>query len=218
MLHNGIELGPDTTDVARRTARLQLGIGQDELVVGDDARLDPVKDLRTLIEGFATILGCVRQPRLVIIGEGPERSALTALAERLGVTDALVMTGHRQDARALLPAFDIFANSSIHEGVSLTILEAMAASIPVVATDVGGNPEVVDSETGLLVPGRSAGPLGAALVALAGDAGQRRTMGTAGRRRVETHFSIQQMVSAYVASYRRATTPTGPMARFIGRT
>jgi glycosyltransferase involved in cell wall biosynthesis len=85
----------------------------------------------------------------------------------------------------------------------LTILEAMAASLPVVATRVGGNPEVVDAETGLLVPPRSASTLSLALMTLAADAPRRALMGEAARRRVETSFSIDRMVAAYASDYRR---------------
>jgi glycosyltransferase involved in cell wall biosynthesis len=202
VLHNGIEPGAPATADGRHRARAALGLAPGALVVGTVARLDPVKDLPTLVRAFAALHVAHRHARLVVVGDGPERGRLDDLVGELGLRSSVVLAGHRQDVRALLPAFDIFANSSIHEGVSLTILEAMAAGIPVVATNVGGNPEVVLHDTGILVPGRSEDALASALAMLAADADRRRAMGTAARARVESSFSAQRMVAAYAASYR----------------
>jgi glycosyltransferase involved in cell wall biosynthesis len=104
--------------------------------------------------------------------------------------------------RRLLPGFDIYANTSISEGVSLTILEAMAASLPVIATRVGGTPEVVDNGvTGLLVPARDPKRLTAALVELSCSPDLRRALGAAGRERLEQRFTIERMVEQYAAVY-----------------
>jgi len=97
---------------------------------------------------------------------------------------------------------DIYVNSSTHEGVSLTILEAMACALPVVATRVGGTPEVVlDRETGLLTPARSPKHLATAIEGLLQDASQRRSMGDAGRFRVQRHFSLEAMTPSYLDAY-----------------
>ncbi len=202
VLHNGIDAGPEVTPEARRRAREVLGLAEDALVVGTIARLDPVKDLPTLVAGFSELIARVPSAVLVIVGDGPARGELEAEIGRRGIAGRVVLTGHRQDARALLAGIDLYVNSSIHEGVSLTILEAMAAAIPVIATDVGGNPEVVNEATGILVPARSPGAIAAALVELSGDQGRRGHMSVAARRRVETEFSLQRMVAQYAASYR----------------
>ena len=110
----------------------------------------------------------------------------------------------RNSARQLLPALDLFANSSIHEGLSLTILEAMACELPVVATRVGGTPEAVaDAQTGLLVPPRAPQALADALLALAASPERRRAMGCAGRLRAIQHFTIDRMLDSYLTAYRR---------------
>src|SRR5206468_2914697 len=107
------------------------------------------------------------------------------------VERTVVFTRFRADARQLLPALDLFANSSIHEGLSLTILEAMACELPVVATRVGGTPEAVaDAQTGLLVPPRAPQALADALLALAASPERRRAMGCAGRLRAIQHFTL----------------------------
>jgi L-malate glycosyltransferase len=125
----------------------------------------------------------------------------------LGVGDSVVFAGYRPHVRALMSAFDVYVNCSTYEGASLTILEAMAAGLPVVATPVGGNPElVIDRETGWLTPGRAAA-MTEALTALALDAKLRRLMGDAGRWRVTRHFSMQRMVDQYALAYLGSRKP-----------
>jgi glycosyltransferase involved in cell wall biosynthesis len=110
--------------------------------------------------------------------------------------------GHRDDAREVLAACDAYANSSTFEGVSLTILEAMAASLPVVATAVGGTPEIVSRDTGLLVPARSPEAVAAALASLAADPTRSAALGAAGRAAVLARFTLDRMVDDYVRVYR----------------
>ena len=109
--------------------------------------------------------------------------------------------GHREDARDLLAACDLYANSSISEGISLTILEAMAAGLPVVATRVGGTPEIVDATCGRLVPSRDPRALADALTALAADAALREPLGRQARARVEQRFTLDRMVREYRDTY-----------------
>jgi glycosyltransferase involved in cell wall biosynthesis len=136
------------------------------------------------------------------VGDGPERAALTDLVHGLGLDEAVSFLGYQRNVRALLPGLDLYANTSSHEGVSLTILEAMAASLPVVATRVGGNPEVVIHEkTGVLVPARDPDACATAVATLANDAEVRRAMGRAGRARVLESFTIDRMVQQYLQSY-----------------
>jgi glycosyltransferase involved in cell wall biosynthesis len=162
-----------------------------------------VKDLGTLTAAVAVLRRQRPDVRLVVVGDGPERDALEACARELGLGESVRFAGIRRDARRLLAGFDIYANTSIHEGVSLTILEAMAAGLPVVATAAGGNPEVVvDGETGLVVPVRAAEAVTGALARLAADPALARRLGTAGRRRLEERFSIDRMVAEYVQVYR----------------
>jgi glycosyltransferase involved in cell wall biosynthesis len=107
----------------------------------------------------------------------------------------------------LLPGFDLYVNSSVHEGLSVTILEAMSAALPVVATQVGGNPELVSADTGVIVPPRDPAAMGQALYKLAADRYLRKACGPAGRARVELCFSFEQMALAYLQCYRAAGHP-----------
>lgn len=207
VVYNGIDAGERPSAAQRQEARAMLGLPADAFVTGTAGRLDPVKNLGVLLRAHAAMAAKMPRARTVIIGDGPERETLEGLARQLGVADSVVFAGYRPDVRALMSAFDLYLNCSVYEGVSLTILEAMAAGLPVVATPVGGNPEVViDRETGSLVPG-SASALAGALSSLALDARRRHLMGEAGRWRVMRHFSKRQMVDAYAAHYLGASAP-----------
>jgi glycosyltransferase involved in cell wall biosynthesis len=204
VIHNGIEIGPAPGAEQRLQARRALGVASsDRLIVGTVARLDPVKDLTTLIAAVGQLAAQGVPITLAIVGDGPERAAIETAAAA-APADAVRLLGHRDDVRALLPGFDIYANSSVSEGISLTILEAMAAALPVVATRVGGTPEVVMAgQTGLLVEARSVPLMAGAIVGLARSGEQRAALGAAGRQRVETAFTIERMTEAYAREYVR---------------
>jgi glycosyltransferase involved in cell wall biosynthesis len=202
VLPNGIDLGPPPSAEGRARARHALGVDEDAILLGTAARLDPVKDLRVLVAAVARLRVARAPIRLVILGEGPERASLEREIAAHDLGAAVLLAGHRPDVRDLLPGFDIYVNSSTYEGVSLTILEAMAAALPVVATAVGGNPEVVeDGRTGLLVPPRDAARLASALGALIADPARRRSLGEAGRKRAEERFAFERMMSMYLEAY-----------------
>jgi glycosyltransferase involved in cell wall biosynthesis len=208
VIHNGIDPGPEVKPLDAILARLSLNIPQDAFVLGTVARLDAVKDLGTLLRAVAALRRQSQTVFLAIVGEGPERRSLEELARSLGIETGVRFAGQRDDARALLPAFDLYVNSSISEGISLTLLEAMAACRPIVATRVGGTPEVVvDHVTGLLVPSRSPDCLAGAVAGLMRAAPTRRAMGLAGRARMEREFSLARMVGDYVRVYDAVARP-----------
>jgi glycosyltransferase involved in cell wall biosynthesis len=203
VIYNGIDVGPLPDRCARSAARNALRLEDDVLVVGTVARLDPVKDLGTLIRAVAALVPEMRIA-LLVIGDGPEKDGLQALAATLGVCPHVHFLGHRSDARALLAGCDLFANTSISEGISLTILEAMAAGLPIVATEVGGTPEILDTTCGRFVPARNAANVTDALRALAVAPAARQSLGTAARQRVEARFTLDRMVREYRDAYYRA--------------
>ena len=204
VVHNGIDPGPPPSIEDRARARQDLGVGHETIVIGTVARLDPVKDYGTLLAALAHPSLAATDRRLVVIGDGPERQRLESRAKELGVADRATFLGHRDDARRWLAGVDIYVNSSISEGVSLTILEAMAAGLPVVATEVGGTPEVVTPECGELVPARDAAAIAAAVARLAADSERRRVLGRQARERVARQFTIERMVNTYLDMYRGA--------------
>jgi len=181
--------------------RKALNLANDAFVIGTVGRLDPVKNLGALLDAMRLLKSRHPAAKAVIVGDGPERQALMEQASTLGLADAVLFTGYRSDVRAVMSAFDAYVNCSTYEGVSLTILEAMASALPVVASAVGGNPEVViDHETGLLIRPQ-AQSIATAIGALIESPARRQTMGDAARWRVKRHFTIERMVNDYAAAY-----------------
>jgi sugar transferase (PEP-CTERM/EpsH1 system associated) len=166
------------------------------------SRLERIKDLPTLLRALALARRSMPDLRLDVVGDGAERRDLETLAHALGLDGSVAFLGERRDVAALLSSAAAFVASSTSEGVSLTLLEAMAVGLPVVATAVGGNPEVVaDGQTGELVPPADPEALAAALVRVCGDRERAAAMGREGRARVERHFDVRGMVRAYEALY-----------------
>jgi sugar transferase (PEP-CTERM/EpsH1 system associated) len=207
-----IRNGVDTTRFrpgGGAAARQALGVSPDALIIGAVGRLVPVKDYPTLLRALALLRERGVAFESIIAGTGPLRDELTALAISLGLANVRFL-GNRNDIEHVLPAFDVFVLSSSSEGLSNTIQEAMAAGLPVVATRVGGADELVDeSGTGLLVPPGNPEALAHALGSLAQDAGRRRSMGDAGRRRAESVFGIDIMIREYERLYLSLGTRTG---------
>lgn len=199
-VYNGIDVPPRSNGAGLRA---ELGLPADAPLAGEIARLCDVKGQRELIRAAAS----VPELRVVLVGEdleagGAFRAGLEREATELGVADRVRFTGYRDDADALLDELDVFVLPSWIEGLPLTVLEAMAHGKPVVATGVGGTPElVVDGETGVLVPPRDPDALAAALRELAADPDRARRLGEAGRRRVEERFSAEAMTSRVLAVY-----------------
>lgn len=175
------------------------------LVIGSVGRLERVKDQLTLARAFVRLCETptLRQRlRLVLVGEGRLRPEIEAVLSTGGVRDLAWLPGSRDDVPALLQAFDIFVLPSLAEGISNTLLEAMACGLPVVATNVGGNPElVVDGETGLLVPRDDPASMAAAIGRYIANDGLRLQHAAAARRRSEAEFSLATMVVRYQSVY-----------------
>jgi sugar transferase (PEP-CTERM/EpsH1 system associated) len=166
------------------------------------ARLNGVKDQPTLLRAARLLLDHEPTFRLDIVGDGEEREDLERLAASLGLGDAVRFHGSQQDVRPFLYAADAFVLSSLSEGIAITLLEAMAAALPVVATDVGGNCEVViQGETGFLVPASDPAALARALIDLLGNRERAACFGRAGRARVAAEFALARTVAAYEALY-----------------
>lgn len=176
------------------------------VVAGTVGRLTPVKDQQLLLRAVAQLR--IEQPviadrlRLLIIGDGPLLSMLTQLVEELALQDVVWLAGDREDVPALLRVMDIFALPSLGEGISNTVLEAMASGLPVIATEVGGNVELVENGyNGILFPVGDSRSLSAALVSLAKDSTERARLGANARLRVSQNFDWNRTVSAYLRVY-----------------
>lgn len=177
-------------------------------LVGTVGRMQTVKDQTLLARAFIRALELAPELRsrlrLVMIGDGPLRAEAQALLDAAGVADRAWLPGERHDVPEVLRNLDCFVLPSLAEGISNTILEAMASGLPVIATQVGGNPELVaDGQTGVLVPPSDPDAMARAIIASATDPDQARMKGQAGRAEVERRFSMEAMVGAYQGLYDR---------------
>lgn len=203
VVYNGIEPGPEPTDDDRAAARRLLGIDPGRPVVMQVARFHPVKDHDTAIRAWTNVHKAIPDALLVLVGDGEGRAAIQTMAAERGLQDAVQFTGAVDNARQLIPAADLCMLTSLSEGVSVTLLEAMAAALPVVATDVGGNPEVVEhGKTGMLAPRRDAATISQTLIKLLPNAPYARlTLGMAGRERLLKRFTADRMHAGYAQLY-----------------
>jgi glycosyltransferase involved in cell wall biosynthesis len=200
---NAIDLtGYKVTAPLSSERRREFGIPAGVPVCGIVGRLSPEKDHRTLLLALDALRKSGSPAHLVIVGGGPLEGELKALVQSLGLGERVHFLGFRSDVAELLPMFDLFVLSSTQEGISLTLIEAMAAGLPIVATRVGGNPEVViDGETGLLVEAGQPAALAVALGSLLGDSEARTRMGRRGREVAMRMFDIERLIDEYHAIY-----------------
>jgi len=202
VLYNGIE--PERFEAVpdRAALRGELGVGPEDPVVGIAARFAPVKDHATLLRAFVRVREALPAAKLVLAGDGPLREDLERQAAEAGIVEAVRFLGVRADVPALLKTWDVFCLSSLSEGTSVTLLEAMASGVPAVTTAVGGNPEIVEEGvTGLLAPRGDDESLGRALVELLSDRDRAVAMGEAGRARLRERFTFDGMARGYADLY-----------------
>jgi glycosyltransferase involved in cell wall biosynthesis len=198
VIPNGIVIPPLPGPDARRSARVDLGLDDDDFVVGIVARLSAQKAHHVLFEAFNLLLRLHPRARLVVVGGGEREGELHELASGLRIASYVRFTGNRRDVQALLPAFDVACLSSVHEGVPVTVIEAMAAGLPVVATDCGSLPDMItDGDQGFIVPVGDSAALAERLTTLAEDPELRRRQGDAARNRAEKRYSIVETTRGY---------------------
>jgi sugar transferase (PEP-CTERM/EpsH1 system associated) len=180
--------------------------GPGKFVIGTVGRMQEVKDQLTLARAFARLVhdvpGAEQRLRLVMIGDGPLRERVRALLANAGVEQLAWLPGERDDVPRMMRSFDLFVLPSLAEGLSNTILEAMASGLPVLATDVGGNPELIEpGVTGSLVPRSDPDSMARAMRAYVESAELCRYQGSNARRAVERRFGMEAMAGAYMAVY-----------------
>lgn len=208
IIQNGIPLGPfnQANQAADPALKSMLRGNRDLPVVLCLARLHSQKGLSFLLEAAVS----VPDARFVIAGDGPERNSLAAQSEALGLRDRVIFLGHRTDVPDLLAVCDLFVLPSLYEGLPVSILEAMAAGKPVIATAIGGTDEaVLDGETGLLVPPGDSDALAKAIQRLLADTSLANDMARAGRERAYGKFSAEQMVRRTVQVYEQLLASHG---------
>jgi len=201
-----IENGVDTSHYNARPRNdlilKEMGIASSTFVMGTIARLDKVKDHHCLLKSLALIKNNFKDIKLLIIGDGPERKKIETYIQDYNLQHEVILTGFRTDIAEVLSIMDLLVLTSLSEGTSITVLEAMASGKPVVATDVGGNSRLVmHNETGFLVPPKNPDATAACILSCISDKGMTQAMGLRGRQRVEKHFSVDHMVREYEKLY-----------------
>jgi sugar transferase (PEP-CTERM/EpsH1 system associated) len=206
-VYNGVDINRFTVNDEKPLWMLPMAFRAPELVlIGTVGRLDPVKDQITLVQAFIHLVNAhpelSHQVRLVIVGEGELLSALQILVLDANVDHLVWFAGERHDVADIMQTLDLFVLPSINEGISNTILEAMASALPVIATEVGGNPElVIEGQTGYLVPKQDPIAMAAAFKRYLLQPQLLKLHGQAGRLRVVSTFSLSRMMTDYMAIY-----------------
>jgi L-malate glycosyltransferase len=205
VIENGIEVGRYARAADGAMLRHQLGLDPDRRYVACIARFHPVKDHGTLIRAFSTVARQLGDVDLLLAGAGPMLADSEQLVRELGLEGRVRFLGVRRDVPALLQASHVFALNSVSEAASLTVLEAMACELPVVATAVGGNPEMVrDGIDGILVERQNPEATARALLRILQDGELAAQMGRAARAHVLERYRLDATISAYGERYARA--------------
>jgi glycosyltransferase involved in cell wall biosynthesis len=205
-----IPLGLDLVELLKVTPgtesyRGELSISPDDVVIGYVGRMVAIKDLRTLVAAFAQAVASYPRLSLLLVGDGPERATVEDCIRKCGVAERVRMLGWSEDLPRVYATMDICALSSLNEGTPVAIIEAMAAGKAVIATNVGGVPDVVThEETGLLSGPGDVAAMAAAMVRLAASPEDRGRMGSAGRQRAATRYSIDRLVDEIESLYQSA--------------
>jgi glycosyltransferase involved in cell wall biosynthesis len=219
VVFNAVRFGEQPGSGDREAALAALGLPADALVVGTLGRLTEQKGQRVLLHAVAELAR--RLPRLVLLlaGAGQLRDELERESDRLGIADRVRFLGLRRDRATLYAALDVFVLPSRWEGLSLALVEAMGAGRAVVATAVGGNPEVVaDGRTGLLVPPDDPSTLADALARLLASPDERASLGVAAAAEARSRFAIEQHVAEIAALYRDGLAERARRPALLGRT
>lgn len=202
VIYNGVDALPQCEESDIVACLKELGLPQTDRVVGVVGNLYPVKGHQYLIDAIPSILSACPNTSFVFAGRGELEAELKDQVHRLGLDDQVHFLGLRQDIHRILALLDLFVLPSLSEGLSMAILEAMIAGKPVVATRVGGNPELVlDGETGFLVPPRNSEALASRVTTLLVNREQALQFAQRAKRRAESQFSLETMVKTYQALY-----------------
>ncbi len=209
-IYHGIDLSRFDRAFDQMVLRREFDLGSEAVIIGTVGRLTAQKAHDVFLQAAARIKRRSRRARFIIVGDGELREQLEQQARHLGLSGEVRFTGYRRDVPSLLSLFDVFVLSSRFEGLPLSILEAMAARKPVIATCVDGVPEaVVDGETGWLVPPDDAEALADRILALIENPQRARAMGAAGRHRVESLFRKERMVAQTEQLYAQLVERSG---------
>ncbi len=198
VIYNGVLPQPRLSAPARYELRRALGFGESDFVVGTVGRFDPIKNLPMLVNSLAAVRTSRSDVRGLLVGDGPEIAPIRRLVDDLGLANDIQLTGFRDDARMLVQCMDLFVLSSVSEGTSVALLEAVAGRVPVAVTEVGGNPEIVRmGQTGWVVPSGAVESLTAVILEAASNPDRCEKYVTSGLVRFEERFTFGRMIASY---------------------
>ena len=201
-IHNGIDLEAVRVTTSREAFRRKWQIPEDAVVIGTVGRLVPVKGHAILLEATRILQASIGNVALVLVGDGPLRKDLEANAKRLGLEKSVIFAGQQDQSYDFMNMMDVFVLPSLHEGIPMVVLEALALQRPVVATRVGGIPEVIEhGQTGFLAEPSDASSLARLLQRLVEDLPMAVSIGKAGRTRVEEKFTARTMAGKTAELY-----------------
>jgi L-malate glycosyltransferase len=201
-IHNGIDF--ERTDLGKRSdfLRNDFNIGENVVVIGTIGRMEPIKGHKYFIEGARLILEKEKNVCFVMVGDGALMEEMRNYAEKLNITQQIRFAGFRHDSVNCLKMFDIFALTSVHEGIPITLLEAMSLGKPIVATNVGGIPEVIENGySGILVPAKNPSSFADACLMLLNDNSLRERLCVNARTEVRKRFSLEENIFRTVQLY-----------------
>lgn len=207
-IHNGIDLEKVRVTTQRADTRKEWDIDEKAVLIGTVGRLVPVKGQAVLLEAFRILFQSYRNNVvLIFVGDGPLRGQLEAEANRMGLGQSVIFSGHQEQSYDFINMIDVFVLPSLHEGMPMVLLEAFALCRPVVASRVGGIPEVVShGYSGVLVSPTNADDLATAIKSLIEDPSGAAALGIAGRSQVESEFSANLMAARTAEMYRALRT------------
>jgi L-malate glycosyltransferase len=210
VIHNGVDYSRMNPPIDKSAKRRELGLSATCRIIGTAARLDEIKNIPMMLRTLKEVIQQVPDTCLLIAGQGPQAEPLKAQAAELGISDQVKFVGLRFDMPEIYQLMDVFLLTSFSEGISVTLLEAMASGVPAVVTDVGGNGEVVkNGETGYLVPLREEAGFSERVSYLLTDSEQARALGEQARCRAQQYFSFATMISNYLDMYKDRLSLTG---------
>jgi len=202
---NGIDI--KSIALVKKQSKKYWKIDNKTTTIGIVARLSAVKNHRILLQAVSELLKQGREVKLFIVGDGPEMGCLKCLSKQLGITKKVIFTGMRNDAVSFYPLFDIFVLPSLSEGISMTILEAMASRVPVIASNVGGNREIIEhGKNGMLFKSDDLNELLNKIKYLIDNPLKRDNLSANARKRIEKNFSLNQMILQYENLYQEIVT------------
>jgi glycosyltransferase involved in cell wall biosynthesis len=204
IIFNGVDDSRFRNLPPKASLRRKLNLQDDFIYFILCSRLDPIKWIEGLLAAYRLVLASCDKSGLVIVGEGESRKNIESEIDRLGLSDHVRLTGYQKNIPEWLVASDIFVLSSHSEGTSVSLIESMAAGLPSIVTNAGGNRYVVqDGITGMIVPVRDVGTLADAMVSLINNSDLRCRYSINARKRFEEHFQLTEMQNAYAALYQR---------------